>query len=305
METTDRALPHCVVVVLNWRNPSDTIACLQSLKALEYPNYHILVIDNGSGDDSVCQLQVATEAMPRITLLETGENLGFSGGVNYGIEWALAQAADYIWLLNNDTTVAPNCLSALIKAMEQESTAAIAGCKIFLADQPEVIWHAGARFSRLGKPCHLGMGATASDTTYQANRWVEFVTGCSLLVRCAALPEIGNMDDRFYLYYEEADLCYRARKQDWKVLYVADSQLWHKVAGASAGYAHRAYYEVRNRLLFTQKHRPWALPFVLSYLILNEVCKPWVKGQTVVARAAWLGLQDFMQQKFGKLLHEL
>lgn len=297
-------LPKVVSVVLNWNNPQDTLACLDSLKQLDYPNHQVLVIDNGSIDNSVVILAKSIPADPQFALLTTGKNLGFSGGANYGIAAALQLEAVYIWLLNNDTEVAPDCLSVMVHAMEQQAEVGIAGCKIFLQSQREIIWHAGATFRHwVGQPLHYGMGADRHDPRYLQNRVVDYVTGCSLLIRKAVIDTVGKMDDRFYLYYEEADLCYRARQQGWQILYVADAKMWHKVAGSSSGFHERTYYEVRNRLLFTRKHRSRTLPFVVLYLALQELLKPLLKGNFRVARFAAIGFFDFLRNKFGSRHH--
>jgi GT2 family glycosyltransferase len=294
--------PLVSVIVLNWNTPQETLHCLQSLENLSYPNYQVLVVDNGSGDDSVDVFTEFVQCHPQFTLFVTGENLGFSGGVNYGIDVALSLGAIYIWLLNSDTEVAPDCLSALVNAMEHDPKVAIAGSRIFLQSQRGIIWHAGASFARgIVQPRHRGMGADQADPRYSTSCLVEYVTGCSLLVRAMVIQQIGKLDDRFYLYYEEADLCYRSRRQGWKIFYVAESQLWHKVAGSSTGFYARNYYEVRNRLLFTVKHKPYNLPLVLSYLLFQEILKPFLKGDWKSAWFGWLGCIDFFRAKFGRL----
>lgn len=299
-------IPLAVVVVINWNNPSDTLHCLSSLNELDYTNYHVLVIDNGSDDDSLTLLTEATKDNPYFTFLATGDNLGFSGGVNYGVARALEMQADYIWLLNNDAEVAPDCLSSLIIAMEENPDVAIAGSKILLARERNTIWHAGATFAMYtGQPQHLGMGADINDPAYSSNKFVDYVTGSSLIIRKNSIETIGIMDDRFYLYYEEADLCYRARNHGLKILYVADSKLWHKVAASSTGYQVRVYYEVRNRLLFTIKHKRSQFLFVLKYLIFHEFLKPLMSGNYKVAKSALLGFVDFFTLKFGRLKYKL
>lgn len=299
-------IPLAVIVVINWNNPGDTIICIKSINYLNYTNYHVLIIDNGSDDDSLRLLSEATKDNPRFTVMETGDNLGFSGGVNYGIVKASEMKADYIWLLNNDTEVAPDCLSNLIKAMEENSDVAIAGSKILLASERNTIWHAGATFAMYtGQPQHLGMGADINDPAYSSNKFVDYVTGSSLIIRKNDIETIGFMDDRFYLYYEEADLCYRARNHGLKILYVAESKLWHKVAASSTGYHVRAYYEVRNRLLFTIKHKRSQFLSVLRYLIIQEFLKPLYRGNYKLAKSALLGFSDFFTAKFGRLTYKL
>lgn len=294
--------PRVCIVVLNWNTPYDTWDCLKSLAKLNYSNYSVLIIDNGSEDNSVEILTKAIGNLSNVVLLETRENLGFSGGVNYGIQESLQRGSDYTWLLNSDTEVEMNCLQNLIKAMEENSTVGIAGSKILMHSQKDIIWHAGASLGKyFGQPRHTGMGAYTGDQNYSNNKPVDYVTGCSFLIRTDVIKTVGMMDDRFFLYYEEVDLCYRARRYGWQILYVADSQLWHKVAGSSSGHHVRSYYEVRNRLLFTLKNNPQKLFFVLWYLVIQEILRPLVRNRWKVARFALLGLVDFFFSRFQKL----
>jgi GT2 family glycosyltransferase len=294
------------IVVINWNNSQDTLTCIESLQRLNYNNYHVLLLDNGSDDDSLVVLSEATKGLTDFTLLETGENLGFSGGVNFGIVEAEKLQAEYIWLLNNDTEVASDCLDRLIQAMNANPDVAIAGSKIFLADRKDVIWHAGATFSKYtGQPQHLGLGANDNDLDYAVDKLVDYVTGCSLVLRQNLIAKIGVMDDRFYLYYEEADLCYRARELGFKILYVSESKLWHKVAGSSTGLYVRIYYEVRNRLLFTIKNKPSHFVFALIFLLFKNFVTPLFAFEFKIVKSALLGFIDFFTSKFGKLNHNL
>lgn len=298
--------PLTSIVVINWNNSEDTITCIESLQNIDYPNYHVLVLDNGSDDDSLIKLTEITKNLSKVTVFETGDNLGFSGGVNYGIEKSLNMKADYIWLLNNDTEVDCNCLTNLVEAMEKNPDVAIAGSQILLSSERNIIWHAGATIGKhTGQPQHLGMGANINDQTYSNNKFVDYVTGASLMIRQNSIKDVGVMDDRFYLYYEEADLCYRVKKKGFKILYVADSKLWHKVAASSTGYHTRVYYEVRNRLLFTFKHYPSQFFLVFKHLIVQELIKPLLNRNLKVAKSALFGFIDFFTLRFGRLKHKL
>ncbi len=295
-----------VIVVINWNNARDTLACIDSLDKLNYTNYHVLVLDNGSNDNSLTELDKATKDLSHFTVIETGDNLGFSGGVNFGISEAQKLRADYIWLLNNDVEVAPDCLGKLVQAMQVNPDVAIAGSKIFLADRKDTIWHAGATFAKYtGQPKHLGLGVLDNNLDYSTDKFVDYVTGCSLMLREDLTNKIGVMDDRFYLYYEEADLCYRARKLGFKILYVSESRLWHKVAGSSTGVHIRIYYEVRNRLLFIIKNKPSQFIFVFGYLVFQEFIKPLLTFKFKIAKSAFLGFVDFFTGRFGKLRYDL
>jgi len=133
-------MPSVTIIVLNWNGGQDTLACLESLAQLDYPEFGVLVVDNGSTDGS---LQAVQERFPEIPIIETGENLGYAGGSNVGLRWALDHGADYALLLNNDTVVAPDFLRLLVEAVGADPRIGIAGPTICYYDRPEVIWSAG------------------------------------------------------------------------------------------------------------------------------------------------------------------
>ena len=136
--------PRVIIIVLNWNRRDDTLACLASLSELDYPSYEIIVIDNGSGDDSVSAIRAS---FPRLTLAETGENLGYVGGNNLGLGYAKAVRADYALLLNNDTEVAPDFVRILVDAAQVEPAIGIAGPTIYYYGQPDVISWGGHRLA--------------------------------------------------------------------------------------------------------------------------------------------------------------
>ncbi len=146
------------ISILNWNNAPDTLACLDSVFALDYPNFRVLVVDNGSTDDSV---EAIRGRYPALEILQTGANLGYAGGNNAGIRQILAAGAEYVCLLNNDTMVAPDFLSALVGAMDDPEVG-IAGPLVYYADPPDVIFSAGCEIDwRGGAVGHRGMGRIA------------------------------------------------------------------------------------------------------------------------------------------------
>jgi len=128
--------PLVFIIVLNWNGKDDTLECLGSLQQLDYPNFETVVVDNGSTDGSE---DVIRSAFPSVNFIQTGRNLGYAGGNNVGIKHALSHGADYVWLLNNDTTVDPNALTALVETAQADPKIAVVGSKIFYYDQPDVI----------------------------------------------------------------------------------------------------------------------------------------------------------------------
>jgi GT2 family glycosyltransferase len=134
------AVPHVVIVLLNWNNSHYTLPCLQSLAQIDYANAHIVVVDNGSTDGSPA---VIRQQFPDVAILEQPRNLGFAAGNNVGLRWALERKADYVLLLNNDTDLAPDFLNLLVAAAERDPTIGIVAPTIYYYEQPQAIWSAG------------------------------------------------------------------------------------------------------------------------------------------------------------------
>lgn len=246
-------LPSVNIVILNWNGWKDTIECLQSVQQINYRNFCVLVVDNGSSDKSVEQIQ---QAFPDVDILQTGANLGYAGGNNVGIRWALEHGADYILLLNNDTVVATDILSAFINAEKLLPAGSILGAKIFFYNEPGKLWFAGGQWnSRSNSFEHIGHGQSDS-AEYNRMAEVDYITGCALFVGADTFKEVGLLDERFFLSYEETDWCYRARASGHKCIVVPDAKLWHKISSSFGGADTPLfnYFMVRNKLLWAKNH---------------------------------------------------
>lgn len=242
-------MPQVAVIVLNWNGLADTLECLESLSHLDYPRYRIVVVDNGSTDGSV---EAIRELFPDVAIIENGENLGFTGGNNVGLRYALAQETDYALLLNNDTEVAPDFLSRLVQAAEADPRIGIAGPTIYYYARPDLIWSAGGMINRSrGQTRMIGLNEQDTGQYSLAPHEVDFVTGCALLVKRAVMEQVGLLDERFFAYYEEAEWCVRARKGGFKIIHVPTAKVWHKIPLDARDHSPLVhYYMTRNRLLF-------------------------------------------------------
>jgi len=297
-------MPRVTIVVLNWNGLADTLECLESLVHLAYPDYEIVVADNGSTDGSV---EVIRERFPSVVLLENGENLGFAEGNNVGMRYALGAGADYVLLLNNDTVADPGFLTGLVEACEADAEIGVASPLIFSYDVPDEIWTAGAAINwangatrRLRAGGRLHAGEPLFD--------VDFVSGCALLAKREAIEKVGLLDPDFYLYYEEVDWCVRAHARGYRVVCVPRARVWHKVSrsmGATCPLV--SYYMSRNALLFLRKNlsggrRALSLGRNLASTA-RSVVSAYVKGGDASrrpnARAQALGVWDFFGGRFG------
>lgn len=269
------------VVVLNWNRWRDTLACLASLQAQDYPNFNVLVVDNDSTDDSVERIR---GAMPDVELLQSGSNLGFGGGCNVGIKRALAEGADYVWLINSDSTADAHALSALVDVAEKNLALGSVGSVLYEVDAPKQIqlWGGG----RVRLCCGQSRHQTAPGP-------LDFISGASLLLRRAALEAVGCFDQAtFFMYWEDTDLGFRLRKGGWQLAVAENSRVWHKQS-ASLGKGNPLLdeYFTRSGVRFLRRYAP--VSFISISLMLGMMLtKRLLAGDWRRAQAVVKGFQD-------------
>ena len=297
------------IVIINWNQPELTLACLKSLSEQNYPQFQIVLVDNGSTDDSVIRIR---QAYPEVTLLETGKNLGYSAGNNVGIQYALEQDAEYLFLLNNDTVVEPNMLVRLVTVANDNPKVGMLGPTIYYFEPPDLLWSAENTIHWFqGRVVRHGIGqllpVVPDDTPPKE---VEYLDSCALLVKRSVVEKIGFLDESFFINFDDADWNIRARKAGFTIMHVPTSHMWHKVS-ATMGQASPAttYYMTRNVLLFFWKH---------SRGLARVMATLHVFGRTMRTIAAWtikpkyrhlrrqrnaniLALRDALLRRFGPM----
>lgn len=248
--------PKVFLIILNWNGKDDTLECLTSVRQISYPSLTTVVVDNGSTDTSIAAI---TEQFPEIEFLLTGSNLGYAEGNNVGMRYAIEHGADYIFILNNDTTVASDLISALVTEAEKHPETAIFAPKIYFYDRADVINSAGGYidYHTLSRG-HIGYGVKEDGATYSQPQKVEWATGCALFLRVSALHKTGLFDPEFFLICEELDLCTRTRRLGYDIRFVPDAKVWHKVSAAFEGnYSPTyCYYMFRNIFKYARKNFP-------------------------------------------------
>lgn len=290
------------ILVLHWRGIENTIECLDSLRNLTYENFKVLVVDNGSQDQEGTRL---ANSYPEIDVLRLEVNLGFAGGCNKGISYCLDKSADFIWLLNNDATVHPESLSALVSAAVKEPKAgALSGS---ISDSPTSEEHLSGRGVISFSKAKTYLKGDFSTTTPEVIG-CEWLSGCNLLLRTEALKEIGTLDEDYFLYFEDTELCHRLRLADWKCLLVPQARIVHTGNASTLGKLSflRAYYHTRNRFLFFSKYTPAAVKPVAylniwAHIIRHCLILP-LKGKDgqYKLKAELLGVKDYFQKQLGK-----
>lgn len=272
------------VVILNWNGAHDTIACLQSLAGLKGPLPKVIVCDNASVDDSwsILQNYLAQQTRLDILLVQTGANLGFAGGNNVGLRVALSDPSmDFVWLLNNDTAVAPGALAALQKYMMQHPKVGVCGSTLLYADEPERIQAVGGQYNPwLGTSIHLLGHQPYSEALCRSVNPAEldYVVGASMFMRRAVLETIGLLAEEYFLYCEEIDWATRMKRQmpEMTLGYAPESLVYHQ-EGASTQTSDRTkkiyryfsdYFFITSRLNFSRKYYPFHRLVVQASMLL-------------------------------------
>lgn len=263
-------LPLISLITINYNQAAVTCDLLASTRQLTYPNFDIIVVDNGSREDPTALIH--PEEYPNVTLIRSPENLGFSGGNNLGISHA---KGDYYFLLNNDTIVTPDLLEQLLLPFERDASIGVTCPKIRFYDQPTVIQYAGYR------PLNQYMGQTWAVGLMETDRGQHdqsgptyFAHGAAMLVRRSVLEKVGSLDDSFFLYYEELDWSARIRRAGFQIYYQATALIYHRES-MSVGKANplKVYYHTRNRLWFMRRNVA-GLPLLIFYVYYFGLALP-------------------------------
>jgi GT2 family glycosyltransferase len=278
--------PRVTCILVNWNGWRDTIDCLRSLEQCTYSNFGTVVVDNGSTDSSLEELR---SRFPGIPLLEAQKNLGFAGGNNIGIRYALAHGADYLWLLNNDTKPDPKALAELIeKALTDRTIGAVASI-CYYADSPEKVqvW--------AGASVNLWIGYGRNSTESHPDIWFDSLYGASMLVSSAAARDAGLLDEGFFHYWEETEFCLRLRKRGWLLAAAPKSRVLHKV-GASTGRRNpildRYFTTSGLRILALHSPAPW---LAMTLFAAARLVRRLVRFQFSRCKNVLAGIEDYRQ----------
>ena len=273
------------VIVLHYRHKNQTVACIKSIQKSDFKDYHIILVDNASGDSFEDDLIDWKD----VSFIKSDKNTGYSGGNNLGIKKALSEKDDYIFVLNPDTTIEKDTMGNLLKGMEKEN-ADLASPKIYFADTKK-IWYAGSNFdfaNVLGS--HRGVNEEDRGQ-YDEAIPTDGVTGGAFMAKREVFATVGLFDDRYFLYYEDADLSFRTIKAGFKIMYIPSSVVYHKNAQSTGlGSPLQDYFITRNRMLFASKFLSLRTRFALFREALKNLNKPMRR----------LALFDYLTNNFGK-----
>ena len=285
--------PSVAVVVLNWNGVQDTLRCIDSLERQTYPNFCILVVDNGSTDGSLPALRALGD---RITLIESDANLGYTGGNNLAIREVLKGDADYIWLFNNDAVAKPDALALLVAAGEADPEVGLASPFLRDPDGLTADEFCGGKFD----PEFLTFDTTNRPEIYE--KWAStlperiWLYGTALLVRRVAIEKMGLLDEKFFAYLEDNEISLRSAKLGFKNVVVIDSIVFHGFHNESAS-PYYFYYMARNMILLLRKHGKF--PKILKSIVwvINQQSRKlsnlhhYARAQRAIYAGVWDGLR--------------
>jgi len=231
------------IIILNWNGKDDTLECLRSLSKINYKNKIITVVDNASTDGSLGAIKVE---FPNLNIIENDSNLRYAGGNNVAISNGLKGEASLFLILNNDTILNENFLDFLVKTVESDQYFGITVPKIYYHEDMGKIWYAGGFVNFItGNIYHRGIRKTDTEG-FDRSGEVDYATGCCMLIKRAVFEKIGFLDEGYYIYGEDVDFSFRARKAGYKVVFEPQSFIWHKVSSATGGGL--TTYKIQNRI---------------------------------------------------------
>lgn len=298
-------LPHVVVLIVSFNGGSDLLECLDSVKRQRYANLRVIVVDNGSTDDSGDRVR---RAHPDVEVLRIEPNEGLAPGFNAGIARAMEMDCRYVLLLNDDVVIARDFLEQAVAVAIVEPRAASVTGPVFYWDEPERLWYAGAEILWwLGKTYHIGRRVIWGPA-FRSPRKLGYASGAAALYNVAALRAVGGWDERYFLVFEDSDWCVRARRAGWYHRYVPGPKAWHKVSASVGGEKAPLYlyFLFRNNIRFMRRHaRLWHWPSFLAFFALESLVRYSITslfGSTRGAREAaiWLGLWDALRGRYGR-----
>lgn len=294
------------IIILNYNGARDTLECVASITSMNHKNIEIqiIVVDNASIEKDILLLKSLKN---KIKLIENNENLGFSGGNNVGIDYAIDLGVEYILLLNNDTLVEPNMLQELLRVFESRSEVGIAVPKIYFAkghefhtnkysekERGKVIWYAGGIMDWNNVLAYHRGVDEVDHGQFESVSKTDFATGCCLLIKKEVIKHVGMFDENYFLYYEDNDLSERVKRDGYSIVFNPKAIVWHKNAQSAGGSGSdlQDYYISRNRLLFGYRYAPLRSKIAL----LRESIQVFFNGRKWQRK----GIVDYYIGKMGK-----
>lgn len=272
--------PSVTVVVVNWNGWRDTLACIEGCAALDYDPVTMVVVDNGSTDESV---DVFRERLPDAHVVTMGQNLGFGAGCNTGAEAAARDGAEFVWFLNNDAWPHAAALKEMVAVAVDDTRIGAVGSVVYEAGDPDVVQAFG------GGKVRMLLGVERHFARAPSTNGLDWITGTSMLVRTTAFEEVGGFDESFFMYWEDTDLGFRMRARGWRLAVAPRAFVWHEGGGSLDRRNPRGHeYFNESAVRFFRKHgRVPPVPIVTG--VSGRALKQAARGRFACAKAALAG----------------
>lgn len=240
------------IIIVNYNAYKDTIECVQSIRKIKHRNLKIVIVDNNSTDNSVINLQ---SSLKDCIIIECKKNLGFAGGNNLGIKYALENGADFILLLNNDTLVEVNFLDNMLDSFKINSKIGIVGCKIMYYPKKNRIWYGGGTIDWTRFIARHFGNKEIDRGQCDKEKEIDFLTGCCMLIKNEVFKNVGYLSEDYFMYVEDVDFCVRVVEAEYKIFYNPKAVIYHKVGLSSGG--EKSPFAIkwctRNRIIFINR----------------------------------------------------
>jgi GT2 family glycosyltransferase len=290
--------PKVSIIILNWNGLKDTLECLRSLKKINYLNYEIIVVDNGSSNN---EKDIIEKYYPEIRIIRNSTNQGFSRGNNIGAKLALENKPDYLLFLNNDTIVTPDFLKELVNFCQNNQDVGCAGPLILDYYQKEKVDSCGGNLNKI-----LFSLKPYKFISKEPIKNLNFVSGCAFFIRSSIIERVGLWDEDFFSYWEDVDFCLRIKKANLQIASVPSSVIYHKANLLKRYFSKQyIYYMTRNNLLIIKKHASfYEWPTALINFVIRKCLGYFfililIKNYQAIPAIFW-AVYDFVFKKYGK-----
>lgn len=288
-----------LIILLNYNNWQDTIECVYSLNNSEVRSSNILIIENCSTDNSK---EILSREVPEVRVIYSDKNLGFTGGNNVGIKYALENNYDYAIVLNNDTIIeSKDSIRLLINGMEENSDVTLGTGRIFYFPQTDKIWYDGGELINWrASVIHYNYRKKVDEVTLNDNlKEINFISGCYMCIRLKDLDRLGYMDENFFIYLDDLEYSARAIKNNLKLMYFPQAFIYHKAMGEEKQSPKMVYYSMRNRKLLIKRHFGLTTKFYFEIILIVKRIF-WFFTNKKYYNLLRFAIRDYNQQYFGQ-----
>lgn len=305
-------LPKVSVIILNYNNPDETLKCLDSVLKISYSNLNVIIIDNAS-TSGYENINNVAKNQTRISLVRNKENLGYGGGNNVGIKFAMKQGSDYIFILNNDTQVPPEILTNLIEEAERDKGIGIIAPAINEGNRTtyggRIKWLKPElkHISSKSYPSTISQSSSYGTSKLKATSLSDYIPGAAMLVRKEVFEKVGLLPEEYFLYFEDADFSMRAKKAGFKLKVMPEVMIYHNVSSSALklGSPLILRYHMRNSLLFNERLAPFLYRIFIHCWAIGNFIKQTIKIALGInieqSRAIREGVIDYYKRRLGKI----